>query len=276
MQLPDFKSVVPVSVIIPCYECSDTIVRAVDSIKHQSVLPLEVILVDDASPSLANKEALASLAASNPGWIKLTALRENRGPGTARNVGWEQARGEYIAFLDADDVWHPSKLQVQYQWMENNPEITLSSHPSVTLSPSRPLAFPRLPDRIAAREVAAKSQYLRNQHATRCVMVRRTVDARFKAGKRHAEDYHLWAEIGLRGGKMAILNASLAGSFRPPFSKGGLSGQLWSMQRGGWGAQLDLYRSGYVSIGLFGCAVSFGALRFARRLAVSAYGRMGG
>jgi glycosyltransferase involved in cell wall biosynthesis len=62
------------------------------------------------------------------GWVKVIPLTINDGPGTARNVDWEVAKESYIAFLDADDSWHPEKLRIQNELIWNNPDVALCGH----------------------------------------------------------------------------------------------------------------------------------------------------
>src|SRR5699024_8519197 len=99
----------PVSVIIPCYRCADVISRAIESLSGQSWLPKEVILIDDASDD-NTLEALHKLQTEHKaGWIRVHSMSKNGGPGVARNMGWDLAAENYIAFLDSDDIWHPRK-----------------------------------------------------------------------------------------------------------------------------------------------------------------------
>ncbi|MDR9769531.1 glycosyltransferase family 2 protein [Acetomicrobium sp.] len=122
---------VPVSVVVPCYCCEDTIERAVVSVMSQTALPGEVILVDDASPdhgrTLSKLQELQERFRDKT-HIEIIALKNNSGPSVARNAGWETATQPYIAFLDADDAWHPQKLEIQYGWMKEHPEIALTGH----------------------------------------------------------------------------------------------------------------------------------------------------
>ena len=79
----------PVSVVIPCWRCSDTVGRAVASVAAQTLRPKEVILVDDGSGD-ETYSVLCDLAdAYEPHWIKVLALEQNGGAGWARNAGWE-------------------------------------------------------------------------------------------------------------------------------------------------------------------------------------------
>src|SRR5690606_11478324 len=106
----------------------NTVVRAVASVDAQTLLPAEVILVDDSSGD-GTLNVLYSLQEKyTPGWIKVLALPENVGAGEARNAGWEMATQDYIAFLDADDSWHPQKIEIQYEWMRSHIDVSFTGH----------------------------------------------------------------------------------------------------------------------------------------------------
>ncbi len=94
-----------VSVVIPAYNAADYIAATIQSVLAQSVRPREVIVVDDGST-----DATREIAATFP--VTLIA-QSNRGCSVARNTGTEAASGEFIAYLDADDLWHPHKLARQ-------------------------------------------------------------------------------------------------------------------------------------------------------------------
>jgi glycosyltransferase involved in cell wall biosynthesis len=93
------------SVIIPAYNCRDTLERAVGSALEQNPAPLQVLVVDDGSTD----DTLA--VARSLGDSVTVTHQENAGPAAARNRGVQQARGEYIGFLDADDYWLPGFLK---------------------------------------------------------------------------------------------------------------------------------------------------------------------
>lgn len=103
-----------VSVIITAWNRRATIERAIDSVLRQSIQDFEIVLVDDAST-----DDLESLVVEK-GWPKLRYIRNavNRGIGGAKNVGVEAAKGRYIAFLDSDDAWMPTKLERQVAALE--------------------------------------------------------------------------------------------------------------------------------------------------------------
>ncbi len=99
-----------VSVVIPAYNAQLTIVRALQSVANQTFQVTEVIVIDDASTD--NTIGTVSEYSKNSTIaIQLLPSDRNVGPGSARNRGWDSSNSDYIAFLDADDVWHPKKLK---------------------------------------------------------------------------------------------------------------------------------------------------------------------
>ncbi|MDB4388024.1 glycosyltransferase family 2 protein [Akkermansiaceae bacterium] len=111
------RSVLPeelISVVIPCFNRADVISRAVDSVLRQTHRNLEVIVVDDASEDSDGLEA--AIAGMNDARIRLLKHKTNQGGAAARNTGVTAAKGEWVAFLDSDDEWHPEKLEKQLEF----------------------------------------------------------------------------------------------------------------------------------------------------------------
>lgn len=109
------------SVIIPCYNHAAGLSTAIDSIRAQDWPNVEIIIVDDGSTDRTQR-LLMELAGSD-----LRSLRQaNQGPAAARNAGIRAARGEWIAFLDADDYWLPGKLAEQFEMLARHPEARFS------------------------------------------------------------------------------------------------------------------------------------------------------
>src|SRR6185369_5886632 len=98
-----------VSVIIPAYNIASFIVETLESVFAQTFTDYEVIVVNDGSPDTENFEG-----ALRPYLDRIVYLKEeNGGASVARNAGLQAARGEFVAFLDGDDVWLPNYLEAQ-------------------------------------------------------------------------------------------------------------------------------------------------------------------
>lgn len=260
------KTIVPVSVIIPCYRCVSTIHRAIESVIVQTQKPAEVILVDDASGD-ETLAVLRVLELQYPDWIKVIALAENQGAASARNTGWKQASQPYLAFLDADDSWHPKKLEIQYQWMAANPNAVLSGHKSLKISAQQIL--PALPDHLVVTRVNKYSLLFSNRFPTRSVMLKREVPYCFVSEKRYAEDYLLWLTIVFNGQSAWFLNSTMTYSYKEDFGESGLTGDLWKTQLGVLDTYQQIYNSGFISKVFFILVSSLSLCKYLRRLIIT-------
>ncbi|WP_167598397.1 glycosyltransferase family 2 protein [Leeuwenhoekiella sp. ZYFB001] len=98
-----------VSIVTPCYNSEKFIAETIASVQQQTVTDWELLIVDDAS-SDATVAEIKRLQAEDLR-IKCFSLKENKGPAHARNLGIQKARGKYLTFLDADDLWFPEFLE---------------------------------------------------------------------------------------------------------------------------------------------------------------------
>src|ERR1700758_1025240 len=110
----------PVTVLIPAHNAERTIERALASALRQNYPDMEVIVVDDCSTDDTGVH-VEGMAHRN---LRLIRLEKNRGVSGALNAGIEQARNDYIAFLDADDEWLTNKLIKQLPIIEAHPDMT--------------------------------------------------------------------------------------------------------------------------------------------------------
>lgn len=257
------KTSAPVSVVIPCYRCHETLERACLSVLNQILIPTQIILVEDASDDGGKtSEKINSLSRKiEDVWgIECTTifLEQNVGPGEARNYGWEAAKNDFIAFLDADDTWHPSKIQIQLTWMKANPLIDLTCHQSVTFDRYRhKLSFD-----LVKVELEFSSMLYRNKIQTRTVMLKKALQNRFLKGERFSEDYRLWL-VMLAGKKRAtLLNIELASSYRPEYSSGGQSAKIWKMEYSELAIYHDLYRDKKITSLRFISSTLFSLIKF--------------
>jgi len=114
-----------VSIIIPTFNSHKFIFEAIRSVQNQTYVNWEIILVDDCSTD--ETVAIISRCTQEDNRIQMLELAVNSGTGVARNAALASAKGKYIAFLDADDLWKPNKLEVQIKFMQaNNLPFTFS------------------------------------------------------------------------------------------------------------------------------------------------------
>jgi glycosyltransferase involved in cell wall biosynthesis len=111
-----------VSVVIPCYRAGKYLSEAIDSVFAQEsrVSSLEVVVVDNHSPDDETRQVLAFWR--RDGRVHIVENAEDLGPAAGRNVGIGVARGQWIAFLDADDVWLPGALEARWRAIESEPD----------------------------------------------------------------------------------------------------------------------------------------------------------
>lgn len=108
-----------VSIIMPAYNAAAYIGEAIESVLAQDHPNKELIVIDDGSED-------GTLARLSTYGDRLTLItQQNQGSAAARNAGLDAARGQYIAFLDSDDVWLPGKLKLQVAYLQRNPEIEM-------------------------------------------------------------------------------------------------------------------------------------------------------
>ncbi len=252
----------PVSVVVPCFCCADTVRRAVRSIADQTWLPTEVLLIDDGNDR-ATRDALSDLGSSFDALsLRVISLPENRGPAAARNEGWEAATQPFVAFLDADDAWHPLKLALQVPFMQRHPEFSITGHAMANgaslHAPNAMLGEARF------RPVTRRELLVSNRLSTPSAVVRRVLSLRFPPAQRHSEDYGLWLEAVCRGERLAVSDAVLGYLFKAPYGASGLSAALWRMERG----ELENYRMLYRKR-----LIGWGACRSLELLSLAKYAR---
>jgi glycosyltransferase involved in cell wall biosynthesis len=187
-----------VSIIIPYYNREEWLSQAIASVLNQTVTDIEVIIIDDGSDK--NPYFLRTISDSRLRYIR----QENKGPASARNLGIDNSKGEYIAFLDSDDLFLPNKLEVQLQHMENDSEIAWS-HTSYT----------RIDPDGNFLEAIQSGEFSGNVYpqiisycpiATPTVMIRKELlrGMRFPESMRIAEDVLFWIDIAMRYKLMGI------------------------------------------------------------------------
>lgn len=194
-----------VSVVIPVFNAARTIERALTSVFRQSYADYEVILVDDASSdgSVARIEAVLQAAgAARAETCEIIRLPENQGAAAARNAGIRAARGEFVAFLDADDEWLPEKLAMQVAAFDASPDAVVAGCNAEWRGPSGKVSH-RLEDGPVVTGQDAWKALLRSCYlSTPCVIARRAaldVEGGFDPDLTVGEDQDLWFRLAERG-----------------------------------------------------------------------------
>jgi len=200
----------------------------VDSVVNQTLPPQEIILVNDHSPDNSLESLTALQKQYGADLVRILDLQENVGPGEARNRGWEAATQTYIAFLDADDAWHPQKLEIQLRILRQNPQIQLLG---AIPPPMNAWEQEISEDKIEVLPIS-KNQILRtNPLETSSVVVVRQVSLRFNSVKRYCEDHFLWAALCLDDYSCFLMTRPITYIYKP-FGAGGLTKNLLKMRLG--------------------------------------------
>ena len=182
-----------ISVIIPTYNRRELLLRAIDSVLHQTCADIEVIVVDDASTD-GTQTAVLELHDERVRYVRQS---ENAGACAARNRGVDMARGEYIAFQDSDDVFHPEKLEKQLAYLlETGADVTVCAMNRVRLSG----AWEASPPMAENRPLPYQELLLENLCSTQCILGRAEVfrEVRFDEALPRLQDWDLMLRIARR------------------------------------------------------------------------------
>ncbi|MHB1128769.1 MAG: glycosyltransferase family 2 protein [Ilumatobacteraceae bacterium] len=217
-----------VSVVIPMFNSAATIERALESVAAQSLLPQEVIVVDDKSSDMS--AGIVERWSNSTLAIKLIRHSQNLGPSASRNTGWDHATQKFIAFLDADDAWHPEKLRIQIQLMQRDPTIALIGHEYDIGVDTRWDDLSTIDFKMST--FSFSDFLIKNRLSTPTVMLRRELSQRFASDQRFSEDYRLWMEIVSEYGSASFINLPLTRLFKSSYGDSGLSSEMGSMYFG--------------------------------------------
>lgn len=264
------KEKVPISVVIPAFNARDTVSRALQSVIEQTQLPSEIIIVDDASYDGTWNEVNRLAEQYRDYAIKAVRLQKNDGPATARNAGWDTAEYEYIAFLDADDSWHPRKLELQYRWMRQHPDMAISGHRCVVIVESEIEKIDVNVIDSVTRMFGLSDFLLANRFSTPTVMLKTVLPYRFAKGMRYCEDYQLWLQIVANHAPAAWFDMPLAYLYKAKCGVSGLSSNLWKMEQGELAALTALRRAGNIGLMTWSAVCIWSLSKFLHRLMRSA------
>ena len=253
-----------ISIIIPIYNAEKHLRECLNSVISQTLRDIEIICVDDGSVD-KSMEIIEEYASQDNRFIILK--QENSGPSKARNFGWDSAKSDYIAFIDSDDVWHPEKLWLQYQYMIKNYGIYYSCHKKIVLKGASINEFNNMTPKVC-HIIKMKPFRLLFKHysngATSSFMLKNVDDIRFDIRKKHSEDYLLTLQLLFKY-KGVFLDCELSASFKETYGDGGLSEDLWKMEQGDLNTFNVLREQGYIGIFTYLSASIFSLVKYLRR-----------
>ncbi len=185
-----------VSVIIPTFNRKNLCKRATDSVLNQTYRDFELIVVDDGSTDGTTADFLFKEPYNR--YCRFIHQETNCGVSAARNRGVSESRGEWIAFLDSDDEWHPQKLAKQVAWINSHPDYNIVQTKEVWIRKGKRVNPPKTHEKIAG--------HIFRESLERCMITPSSVmikkDFFLKKGAFNeslpaCEDYDLWLRITL-------------------------------------------------------------------------------
>lgn len=192
------------SVIIPAYNCSNTITETVQSALNQSYNNLEIIIINDCSTD-NTLSVIENLAKKNRN-IKIINQNINLGVAKTRNNGFDHANGDYIALLDADDIWFPSKTEKQIEYIKSNSiDLCCTSYSFIDkngIDIKKPYYVPK--------EITFEKLLSENVIGCSSVIMKREIIDNIRMSNKYShEDYAFWLDILKNGYTASGMNEIL-------------------------------------------------------------------
>jgi len=191
---------IDVSVIIPCHNAEAYIETCIRSVFAQSFENFEILVIDDAS----SDGTISHLRRYDDSRLRVIQLDENSGsPAKPRNVGIQEAKGSFIAFLDCDDFWHPDKLHKQLMYMKENAyQFSCTDYAVKELDGTEY-------DREARARASLRDLLALNTVGSSTVMISRELVSNFRFRDCPHEDFDMWLQILREQKSVHGLNESL-------------------------------------------------------------------
>lgn len=250
------------SVVIPAYNCEQTICEALASVTHQTRRDLiyEIIVVNDGSTD-STKKKIQKFIKENPDWNICYLEQPHKGGSAARNRGISDAGADWIALLDADDLWLPHKLERQYQIIEQNPKILfLGSYTHLKFWWRRHTGLYKL----NARELCVRSM-----PTTPSVVFHKATGIAhglFEEGRRYCEDIQFFQKFLLDDSYYVLGEELVQISFQKKyFAQSGMSSHLFKMYLGRDQNVRELHQMGLITAPYMYVMLTINMAKFLRR-----------
>lgn len=259
-----------ISVIIPMYNSESSIKRCLDSILKQTYREdLEIVIVDDGSTDngriIVEKIALEN---STPSVSFKIISQKNGGVSKARNVGMANSTGEFIALLDSDDEWLPTKLERQMQIIGENPMVDFlgCSRNNETLK----ILWTEI---CSLHRATVKELLIKMYPQTSTAIFKRELYEKFGGYNEqmtHSEDGELWVRYCAKS-SFYYLPESLVitGGGKPSFGHSGLSANLKAMQKGNEFMLREALRNGLINTRFFLVIYFYSQMKYLRRILIT-------
>ena len=253
-----------ISVVIPVFDSEKTIGDTLLSVKSQTYLPYEIILVNDGS-SDNSKKIINNFTKDNSHLNIIYKEQDNKGVSVARNVGMRLAKGDWIALLDSDDTWHVNKLEKQVAVIKGCNVIDFLG----TTRNGNTHSFFLWKRFSKITKIGPKLLLIRPVFATPTVIFKTNLIntiGMFDEGQTHMEDAMFFMTIAQRANSY-LLNESLVrtGNGKADFGESGLSGNLTKMQKGDYRYIQLGYKLGVINFVEYLLIVNYSSLKFVRR-----------
>jgi len=245
-----------VSIVIPCYNSQNTIVRALNSVIDQTYTNYEIIIVDDFSQDDTIKLIEQFIIENRTIEIRILKQSINKGASFARNRGIENAKGNLIALLDSDDFFHPQKLEIINNIFNKYKYIDMLGH-SFTIN--------RIEENIVfnkkIKKVKCYKLLLKNFAVTPSIVFKNKIQMKFNENMRYTEDHDFFIRACYKNYKIYYIDLPLVALNRELLSKGGQSSNNIKMRIGEIKMYLNLYKINLKFIFIIPLLVSFSILK---------------
>lgn len=256
------------SVVIPMYNSEQTIIKSIESIYNQTRFDLvdEIIIVDDGS--IDNSVKIIKDFSTKKGDSLITIIcKENGGAASARNVGINATRNNYIALLDSDDSWLPNKIEIQNEILELNGSI-------------RALGTNRIGELSTRGKMITEHIYklsplqycLKNWPCTPSLIFDKTIfndNVYFNESMSHAEEGIFFLDLSALSGLYYVDEPLvLCGGGKPSFGYSGLSGNLKKMHKGVMSMHREAFEKKYLKFYEYIVVQVLEYLKYLRRIVI--------
>lgn len=198
----------PIAVVMTTYNRADLLPRAIDSILNQTYTNFDFIIVDDGSTD-SSLQLLYDYMKKDKR-IRVYPNNSNKGISYSRNKLLKLVQNKYFAIMDSDDWSYPQRLEKQITFMEDNPDVTVSSHQTNDLD------FPNeLAKRWCQKSIELADYFFRKSPISNSSVLIRTNFIKkhnlfYNSNVLAGEDYQLWIDILKNGGKYAVIEEPLS------------------------------------------------------------------